>query len=86
MITHAGLRYWTTDELAGSLIARGLISGEGPRREVLRRTRRWAATEDLRPSAHTKTGGLLWAEDASFAVLQHAEMNGLTFSVVPPTV
>ena len=69
MITRHGLRYWTTEELAGSLTARGIISGHGTRREVLRRARRWAEREDLRPVAATRRGDLLWPEDAALEIL-----------------
>jgi hypothetical protein len=72
VIAHRGVRYWTTNDLAGSLISRGLIASSGSKRECLRRTRRWAESVDLRPVATTKMGGLLWPEDATLVILEHA--------------
>lgn len=69
MIAHNGIRYWTTDDLAASLIARGLISGEGRRESVRKAVRRWSANVDVRPIAITRTGGYLWPEDALMEVL-----------------
>lgn len=69
MITHGGVRYWTTDELAASLMARGLIAWGGTKRNTRRRTRHWAEGADLRPAATTKRGAYLWAEDAILGVL-----------------
>lgn len=63
MIVHQGIRYWTTQELANSLASRGLIPVGGTPREARRRARRWAAREDLKPTAITAKGGLLWGDD-----------------------
>lgn len=63
MIIHGGIRYWTTEELANSLAARGMIDTHGSAREKRRRARRWAERVNLRPSATTRTGGRLWGDD-----------------------
>lgn len=63
MITHNGIRYWTTRELAASLEARGLVPQGGSMRERRRRARRWAARVDLRPAAVDIRGGMLWGEE-----------------------
>lgn len=68
MVYHQGIRYWTTDDLAASLVSRGLISGEGRHESVRKAVRRWAADVDVRPVARTKSGGYLWPEDALIEV------------------
>lgn len=72
MITHAGIRYWTTDELAGSLMARELIAKGGSTYNVHRRVKHWADRMDLRPMATTKRGVYLWPEDAVAELLELA--------------
>ena len=69
VIAHQGVRYWTTDELAASLVSRGFITGEGRQDSVRKAVRRWAADVDVRPVARTKSGGYLWPEDALMEVL-----------------
>lgn len=69
MITHNGVRYWTTDDLAASLVARGLISGEGSRRVLRRRVQRWAWRNALSPAARTKGGASLYREDECWLAL-----------------
>lgn len=73
MIVHNGIRYWTTEELANSLAARDLISDGGSPATVRRRALRWADTEGLRPSATTKTGGLLWGEEETREAIAGAD-------------
>lgn len=80
VIERQGVRYWTTQEVANSLAARRVIEHDGTRREQLRRARRWARGVDLRPSATTRTGGLLWGVDETCAAMD------LTSSLVPPSV
>lgn len=70
MITHQGVAYWTTQELANSLAARGLIRAGGTTREQKRRARRWAERADLRPDAITRTGGMLWGQEAALAAME----------------
>lgn len=70
MITHQGLRYWTTEELANALAARGLVASGGRAATMRRRALRWARAADLRPCATTRTGGLLWGEDATREALE----------------
>ena len=74
MITHAGVRYWTTDELAGSLIARGLIGAEGGQRAVRRRAARWANSRRVGPAATTKRGAHLWSEETLKPLLDLTNM------------
>lgn len=64
MIIHDGARYWTTDDIAASLVARGIIGAEGSRRAVRRRAERWARSRGFRPTARTIRGGYLWDHDA----------------------
>lgn len=72
MITHNGIRYWTTHDLAASLIARGLISPEGSERTLRRRVQRWAWRNALSPAAKTKTGTSLYREDECELTLKAA--------------
>lgn len=69
MITHNGVRYWTTHELAASLIARGLMSSDGSERVLRRRVQRWAWRNALSPAARTKRGASLYREDECMLVL-----------------
>ena len=69
MIVHEGHRLWTTEELAASLIVRGLMSGNGVQASRRRAARRWAADHQVRPVATTRKGGYLWPEDALAYVL-----------------
>ena len=78
MIAHNGVRYWTTDELAASLIARGLISGGTTRHNVRRQVKHWADRNALRPRARTKAGGYLWSEGEVIATLDVE-----VFAIVP---
>lgn len=69
MIVHNGVRYWNTDDLAASLISRGLISAGGSRRVLRRRVQRWAWRNALSPAARTKGGASLYREDECWLVL-----------------
>lgn len=56
MIEFHGVRYWTLEDVAASIEARGLVPSQGSRRIRLQRARRWLKSERIMPSA-TMTDG-----------------------------
>jgi len=70
VIVRAGVRYWTTDEVAASLVARGAISRDGTRKAMRQKVRRWADRVDLRPVATDRARGWLWGEDETRETLE----------------
>lgn len=56
MIEHGGVRYWTLEDVAASIEARGLVAVDGSRRIRLQRARRWLKTNRVMPAA-TLTDG-----------------------------
>lgn len=62
MIEFHGVRYWTLEDVAASIEARGLVNLGGSRRIRLQRARRWVKHERVMPRATTTDGRHLYRE------------------------
>jgi len=80
LIQHDGKTYWTTDELAASLIARQLINGATNPRNNRRQAKHWADKALIKPTAVTKSGKYLWLENT---ILLHFGLINMLESELP---
>lgn len=70
MMTHDGVTYLTTTDLANCIEARGLVITGGSKHARLLRARRWATKVGLNPAARTRIRGYLWDETTTRAAWQ----------------
>jgi len=75
MVRHAGVDYWTTEELANSLRHRKFIRGSDNGHNLRRQVRDWAIQHSLQPRALTRRGAYLWREDEAWKAIIDAEQS-----------